>query len=130
MSELGPVAMGENQDTVFLGRDITRSQHLSEETARKIDVAISDILHSQYNRAQQIITEHRPALDKIGAALLEFETIEGKHVLEILKHGELQTPVVSMKPPKLTNNEAGKPVDVPASKEAPGGSGTPAPSPA
>src|SRR3954469_4604297 len=69
MSELGPVAMGENQDTVFLGRDITRSQHVSEETARKIDSAISDILHTQYNRAQQIITDNRVALDKIGAAL-------------------------------------------------------------
>src|SRR5476651_1871220 len=95
MSDLGPVAMGENQDTVFLGRDITRSQHISEDTSRKIDVAISDILHAQYNRAQQIITEHRPALDKIAAALLEHETIEGKHVKEILEFGEVRSPVVN-----------------------------------
>ena len=39
MSDIGPIAMGENQDTVFLGRDITRSQHISEETARKVDIA-------------------------------------------------------------------------------------------
>ncbi len=130
MSELGPVAMGENQDTVFLGRDITRSQHISEETARKVDAAISDILHSQYNRAQQIITEHRVALDKIGAALIEHETIEGKHVLEILKFGELQSPIISVKPPKLPAPDAGKPADKPFTKEAPGAPGTPAPSPA
>ena len=130
MSELGPVAMGENQDTVFLGRDITRSQQVSEETSRKIDVAISDILHSQYKRAQGIISEHRSALDKIAAALLEHETIEGKHVLEILQHGDLQTPIVSIKPPKLPTGDAGKTADKPAAKEASGGSGAPAPSPA
>jgi cell division protease FtsH len=130
MSELGPVAMGENQDTVFLGRDITRSQHISEETARKVDAAISDILHSQYNRAQQIITEHRSALDKIGAALIEHETIEGKHVLEIVNHGEIRTPIINVKPPKLPSADAGKPADRPATKEAPGAPGAHAPSPA
>ncbi len=128
MSELGPVAMGENQDTVFLGRDITRSQHVSEDTSRKIDTAISDILHTQYKRAQQIITERRPALDKIAAALLEHETIEGKHVLEILQHGELRTPIVSAKPPKLTASDVEKTAGKPAAKEAPGAA--PAPSPA
>jgi len=130
MSELGPVAMGENQDTVFLGRDITRSQHVSEETARKIDAAISDILHTQYNRAQQIITDHRMALDKIGAALIEHETIEGKHVLEIIQHGEIKTPIINVKPPKLPTPDTGKTADRPATKEAPGAPGAHAPSPA
>ena len=129
MSELGPVAMGDNQDTVFLGRDITRSQHVSEDTARKIDIAISDILHTQYQRAKQIITDNRASLDKIGAALLEHETIEGKHVLEIIQHGEIRTPIVSAKPPKLAA-DAGKPADKPATKESTGSAGTPAPSPA
>ena len=92
MSELGPVAMGENQDTVFLGRDITRSQHISEDTARQVDAAVSDILKTQYKRAEEIIKEHRSALDKIAAALLEHETIEGRHVLEILKDGEIKSP--------------------------------------
>ncbi len=131
MSDLGPVAMGENQDTVFLGRDITRSHHVSEETARKVDGAISDILHAQYKRAEQIIGEHRAALDKVGAALLEHETIEGKHVLEILQFGELKTPIVSVKPPKLpTTSDAGKPADKPAAQEESGAPGAPAPSPA
>jgi cell division protease FtsH len=129
MSELGPVAMGENQDTVFLGRDITRSQHVSEDTARKIDIAISDILHTQYKRASQIIAEHRSALDKIGDALIEHETIEGKHVLEILQHGEIRTPILHITPPKLAG-DTGKPADKAAAKESPGATGTPAPSPA
>ena len=130
MSELGPVAMGDNQDTVFLGRDITRSQHVSEDTARKIDVAISDILNTQYKRAEQIIADNRGALDKVGAALLEHETIEGKHVLEILKFGELQTPIVNVKPPKLALPDAAKPAEKPSANEASGAPGTPAPSPA
>ena len=130
MSDLGPVAMGENQDTVFLGRDITRSQHISEETARKVDAAISDILHNQYNRAQQIITEHRPALDKIGAALIEHETIEGRHVLEIIQHGEIRTPIINVKPPKLLVADEVKVADKPVAKEATGSPGAHAPSPA
>jgi cell division protease FtsH len=129
MSELGPVAMGENQDTVFLGRDITRSQHVSEDTARKIDLAISGILHAQYTRAQQIIADNRGSLDKIGAALLEHETIEGKHVLEIIQHGEIRTPIVSAKPPKLAV-EAAQSVETPVAPESTSTGGTVAPIPA
>jgi cell division protease FtsH len=128
MSDLGPVAMGENQDTVFLGRDITRSQHISEDTARRVDAAVSDILNSQYKRAQQIIGEHRTALDKIAAALLEHETIEGRHVLEILKEGEIKSPIVAVRPPKLSGGDA-KPT-AKSAPEATGPTGTPAPSPA
>ena len=130
MSELGPIAMGENQDTVFLGRDITRSQHISEDTARKVDMAVSDILNSQYKRAQGIISEHRAALDMIAAALLEHETLEGRHVLEILKHGEIQSPIVAMKPPKLPPADAAKPADKTSSETSTGPTGTPSPSPA
>ena len=129
MSELGPIAMGENQDTVFLGRDITRSQHVSEDTARRIDAAVSAIIATEYKRAEQIIATHRAALDKIAEALLENETIEGRHVLEIIKHGEIKSPILTVKPSKLAA-EASKAAEKPAAKESPGGTGAPAPSPA
>ncbi|QYM80403.1 ATP-dependent zinc metalloprotease FtsH [Horticoccus luteus] len=93
MSPLGPIAYGDNHDTVFLGREITRNEKYSEETARRIDEEIRRIIDEQYQRATQIITERRDALEKIANALIEFETIEGKHVLEILQHGNIQTPV-------------------------------------
>ena len=125
MSELGPIAMGENQDTVFLGRDITRSQHVSEDTARRIDAAVSAIIATEYKRAEQIIATHRAALDKIAEALLENETIEGRHVLEIIKHGEIKSPILTVKPSKLAA-EAGKAAEKPAAKESPGGTGAPA----
>ncbi|HQY04840.1 MAG TPA: ATP-dependent zinc metalloprotease FtsH [Lacunisphaera sp.] len=127
MSDLGPIAMGENQDTVFLGRDITRSQHISEDTARRVDVAVAEIISTEYKRAEQILGEHRAALDKIAAALLEHETIEGRHVLEILKDGEIKSPIVMVKLPPRQPPEAGKPAGQ-AAPTAP--SGAPAPSPA
>jgi len=130
MSELGPIAMGENQDTVFLGRDITRSQHISEDTARRVDAAISEIINGQYKRAEQIIAEHRGALDKVAAALLEHETIEGRHVLEILKDGEIKSPIATVKPPKLPPADAAKTADKAAPQVSGGHAGTPAPSPA
>jgi cell division protease FtsH len=110
MSDLGPIAFGDNQDTVFLGREITRTENVSEETARKIDSAIEHIITEQHERARKIVTERRSALDKIAESLLEHETIEGKHVLEILEFGEMRSPIV------LTN--AGKPVEKAGEKKA------------
>jgi len=135
MSSLGPVDLGENQDTVFLGRDITRSRHISEYTARQVDDEVARILKEQYARAKELIYAHRDALDKIAEALLEHETIEGKHVLEILEHGEIKSAVVISPPPKPK-----KPAEAPAKEEGttankpepaiPALEGAPAPSPA
>ena len=91
MSDLGPVAFGENQEQVFLGKEINRTQNFSESTAEKIDAAISAIIDEQYKRAFKIIEEHREAPRTIAEALLEHETIEGVHVHEILKYGEIRT---------------------------------------
>ena len=129
MSDLGPIAMGDNQDTVFLGRDITRSQHVSEDTARRIDGAVAQLIDIEFKRAEKILGEHRKALDKVGEALLEHETIEGMHVLEIIKHGEIRSPITPVKPPKLPPADSAKPASK-ASPESTGPAGAPAPSPA
>ncbi|MCC5788911.1 MAG: ATP-dependent zinc metalloprotease FtsH [Opitutales bacterium] len=104
MSDLGPIALGENQDTVFLGRDINRSQNYSPETAEKIDRAIRQLVDEQYERAKKVLEDNRDALDKMAEALLEHETIEGKHVHEILEKGAIHSEVVQNKvqPPELT----------------------------
>jgi len=93
MSPLGPISYGENQDTVFLGREITRSHNVSEETAHLIDLEVKKLVDESYARSQKIILGHRVALDKIAQALLEHETIEGKHVKELVQFGELRSPV-------------------------------------
>lgn len=94
MSDLGPVALGENQDQVFLGKSINRTQNFSEATAQKIDHAILSINQSQYERAEKLITEHKESLVKIAEALLEHETLDGHHVEEIIEHGELKSPII------------------------------------
>ena len=130
MSDLGPVSYAENQDTVFLGRDITRSQHVSEDTARKIDAEVSRMIAEQYIRAKEIITARRAALDTIGAALIEFETIEGKHVKEVLEFGELRSAVVNEPLSKQAEKITKKPSDKPAASPEPMASGGAAAAPA
>ena len=97
MSELGPVAFGDNQEQLFLAKEITRTQNFSESTAEKIDLAITSIIKQQYERARSIIEEHRTALRLIAEALLEHETIEGIHVHEIIKYGEIRSPIETIK---------------------------------
>ena len=131
MSPLGPVAYGENHDTVFLGREITRSENFSEETARLIDVEIHKLIDEQYNRAKSIVVEKRTALDKIAEALLQYETIEGRHVNEILEFGEIRSPVLPPIIAKPGDTAAGKKTAEKAVPDRlPGDAPAPAPSPA
>ena len=94
MTDLGPVAYGENKDHIFLGQEIERSQNYSEATAQRIDKMIHGIVEEQYQRSLEILNQHRSALDVCAEALLEHETIDGKHVQEILEYGEMRSPVV------------------------------------
>jgi cell division protease FtsH len=128
MSPLGPIAYGDNHDTVFLGREITRSENYSQETARRIDSEIQKLIDHEYKRAESIIIEKRSALDKIAIALLEFETIDGKHVMEIIEHGEIRSPVhreASL--PKLPEKTSDKKPAETAEPESLGGATAPAP---
>jgi cell division protease FtsH len=131
MSDMGPIAYGENSDTVFLGREISRSENFSEDTARKIDAEVRKIVDEQYARATAILTERRAALDGIAEALLQYETIEGKHVMEIIKDGHISSPVVHTLPPVL-DEKPGKPEadrkDAP--KDLPSAGSAPSPTPA
>lgn len=97
MSDLGPIAFGDNQDQVFMGRDINRTQDHSEKTAERIDEAISEIVLKQFERTKKIIEERQKEVVTIAEALLKYETIEGKHVDEILEFGEIRSEVVSSK---------------------------------
>lgn len=112
MTDLGPVAFGENKDHVFLGQEIQRSQNYSEETAQKIDIAIHRIVDEQYRRSLDILNEHRKALDLCAEALLEHETIDGKHVHEILEHGEIRSPIIKREIPEADAEEEEEESDV------------------
>ena len=89
MSRMGPLAFGENQEHIFLGKEIAREQNYSERTAQQIDDAISEIVQEQYKRAQTILKEKEHCLEILAQALLQYETLEGKYVYEIVKEGAL-----------------------------------------
>jgi cell division protease FtsH len=105
MSPLGPVAYGEVQDQVFLGREIGRAQNYSEETSRAIDGEIKSLIETQYNRAKEIVASRKDKLDLIAQALITHETIDGVHVHEIIEHGEIKTPVVKQAPMPARDEE-------------------------
>jgi len=94
-NRMGMVEYGDHEDYVFLGREIGRSRGYSEETAREIDEEVHQIVNAAYERAKKILGENRDKVEKIAAALLEYETLDGSQVEEIVKHGRILNP-----PPK------------------------------
>ena len=78
--ELGPVAYGENEEEVFLGRSVARQQNMSEETAKKVDSEIRKIVDKGYERARQVLTEKIDDLHKLAKALLTYETLSGEEI--------------------------------------------------
>jgi cell division protease FtsH len=96
MSDLGMISFGDKQDQVFLGKELSRAQNYSEETAQKIDLAIKNVIDDQYNRSKEILNDKIDALHATAEALLEYETIEGRHVHEILEHGKIISEVIKV----------------------------------
>ena len=86
--ELGPVAYGENEEEVFLGRSVARTQNMSEETARKVDSEIRKIVDKGYERARKVLTEKIDDLHKLAKALLTYETLSGEEIENLINKNE------------------------------------------
>ena len=100
--KLGPVEYGSNHSEVFLARDISQStRNFSEHTARVIDEEIHRIVTENYNRAMSILTENKERLLLIADKLIEFETLSGKQVKELLETGEMTDPPLRQLPPEI-----------------------------
>ena len=82
--ELGPIAYGENEEEVFLGRSVARQQNMSEETARKVDAEIKKFVEKGYDRAKKVLTEKIDDLHKLAKALLTYETLSGSEIEDII----------------------------------------------
>jgi cell division protease FtsH len=82
---LGTVSYGENQDEVFLGMSVSRTQNASEATVQKIDTEIRRFVENGYNEATRILTEKRADLEALAKGLLEFETLSGDEIQDLLK---------------------------------------------
>jgi cell division protease FtsH len=78
--KLGTVAYGENQDEVFLGHSVSRTQNVSEETARIIDEEVKRLVQGGYDEAKRILTEKIEDLHTLAKALLEYETLTGDEI--------------------------------------------------
>jgi len=82
---LGTVAYGDNQDEVFLGHSVARTQNVSEETARLIDSEVKRLVQYGLDEARRILTEKIEDLHALGKALLEYETLSGEEIAGVLK---------------------------------------------
>jgi len=113
MSEkMGMVEYGEHEDYVFLGRDISRSRDYSEATAQEIDREVRKLCDDAYARATKVLTENRDKLEIIAKALLEFETLDGSQIRDILKYGKMNNPPAGpsrprKEPPPLPESSSG-----------------------
>ncbi len=104
--KLGPIEYGSNHSEVFLARDISQtSRNFSEHTAQIIDEEIQRIVTENYNRAVTILTENKERLLLIADKLIEFETLSGKQVAELLETGEMTDPPVRQLPPPMPVDE-------------------------
>ena len=132
MSEkMGMVEYGEHEDYVFLGRDISRARDYSEATAEQIDGEVRTLIDDAYKTAMTTLTAHRQTLEVIAKALLEYETLDGAQIKEIIEHGRLVNPPPGPTPPASGQKMADKPpkqvVVAPEAPPLPGGlSGAPA----
>ena len=130
MSEkLGMVQYVED-DEFFLGRDMMRRKTYSESTAQDIDAEVHGIINGCYNRAREIIYAHRDKLEMIANALLEFETLDGVQVQDIVRLGTFTPPPPTPKVDPPTGAQAATSLpEVPPKPTPPKlpGLGTPAP---
>jgi cell division protease FtsH len=99
--ELGTVAYGENQEEVFLGYSVSRQQNISESTAQKIDSEIRRLVEAGLNEADAILKAKRDELEVLAKALLEFETLSGDEIMNLLR---ARTARIAMSPPPTQNS--------------------------
>ena len=103
MSErLGPRTFGRKQEMVFLGREISEQRDYSEKVAEEIDEEVRRLIDKAYQKAKDLLTEHRAKLDEIVQHILIEETLDGEELAKLLDSpvGELPVPTPAVKAPK------------------------------
>ncbi|MBT7027415.1 MAG: ATP-dependent zinc metalloprotease FtsH, partial [Verrucomicrobia bacterium] len=114
--ELGMVLYGDSDEYVFLGKEISQNKTYSEQTAQQIDAEVRRLIDEGYQLAKKLIEENHDKLDLIANALLEYETLDGKQVEDIVHTGNFTptAPPPDVDPP--SGADAATPVsDVPKS---------------
>ena len=88
--KIGPVALGQSQGGMFLGRDMSSTRDFSEDTAATIDVEVSELVDAAYKRATKVLTENRSVLDEMATMLIEKETIDTEDIQDLLNRSEVK----------------------------------------
>jgi len=86
---LGPIAIGDREAEIFLGREVVQRREISERTAELVDQEVKRILSGAFENARTILNTHRDGLDRLAAALLERETLDGSDVDLVLAGKQL-----------------------------------------
>jgi cell division protease FtsH len=107
--KLGMVQYGDDDEYVFLGREMGRQKNFSEHTAQEIDGEIKRIIDEAYKVARDMIFENRDKLELIAKSLLEHETLDGAQVEEIIRTGKFTAPP----PPPHVDPPMGAPAGTP-----------------
>ena len=89
--KLGPLRYSENEEDVFLGRSVTQRKSMSDETAKLIDQEIRGFIDEAENHARKVLKKYIKHLHSLAKALLEFETLSGDEVNELIKKGKLKS---------------------------------------
>ena len=93
MSGIGPMVIGEKEEEVFIGREMTKHSNISEQTARTVDGEVRDIIQERYGIARKLIEENRDKVEAMAKALLKYETLDAKQVSAIMAGHDPQPPV-------------------------------------
>ncbi len=105
---VGPIAVGDREAEIFLGREVVQRREISDRTAELVDTELKRILSEAYERARTILTEQRDALDRLAASLLERETLDREEVEMVVagrKLAPVAPPAVPTAPPSAEGSK-------------------------
>ncbi len=89
---LGPMVYAENEGEVFLGRSVTKTTNISEQTMQKVDQEVRRIIDEQYTLARRLIEDNKDKMHRMAQALLEWETIDAEQIDDIMAGKEPRPP--------------------------------------
>ena len=112
MSDLGPLSFGNKDEPVFLGREFAQRSNYSQDTAVLIDREVTRIVQTSFDKARDILTKHRDVLERLAHELLEYESLDGDYVYEVLKEmtGQDLAPERPPMPPPPSDAEPEQPL--------------------
>ena len=98
MSPLGPIAFAEPESDVFLGYSIAKRKNMADKTALQVDTEISKLINNAYKRTQNLLKTYRKELDTLAKGLIEYETLSGEEVKQLLSGKKIGKPEKTKKP--------------------------------